>query len=202
MIQMKKQLLSAALVAAFSSALAINANAATKGTINFKGKIVEQTCIVDNNNANQTIDLGKAPKNAFTAKESTANATRFTIHLKNCTVRSAGTNTATKVKAGFSSVANVDTTEKYTLKNTAGANKANNVNIRLFNEDGVNAISPMKTTVKQVGNIATQVDDDGAEFKTITTTPDLTYIAKFYATNATVDAGEVQSSVDFELVYE
>lgn len=204
MIQMKKQLLSAALVAAFSSALAINANAAgvTKGTINFTGKIVEQTCTVDNNNANQTIDLGRAPKNAFTGKKSTANATRFTIHLTNCTVGNTGTNTATKVKAGFSSVENVDPTNEYTLKNKATDNIATDVHIQLFNEDGVKAISPMKTTVKQVNSTSTQVDDDGAEFKTITTTPDLTYIAKFYAAADTVNAGDVKSSVNFELVYE
>ncbi|WP_258172877.1 fimbrial protein [Haemophilus influenzae] len=204
---MKKQLLSAALVAAFSSALAINANAAdvTKGTINFEGQIVEQTCTVADNNSNQTISLGKAPRNAFTGKKSTANPTRFFIHLQNCTLAgAAGQNTATKVKAGFSSVENVDPTNEYTLKNKATSNIANGVHIQLFNENGTKAISPMKYSTKvETATVKHSLEDD-ADFKEIAqnATPDLIYIAKFYATNATVDAGEVQSSVDFELVYE
>ncbi|MEX4101164.1 type 1 fimbrial protein [Haemophilus influenzae] len=209
---MKKQLLSAALVAAFSSALAINANAAdvTKGKINFEGQIVEQTCTVADNNSNQTISLGKAPKNAFTGKKSTANPTRFFIHLQNCTLaRAAGqNNTATKVKAGFSSVENVDPTNEYTLKNRTTSNLATGVHIQLFNENGTKAISPMKySTEVQNGVTPATVKHslaDDADFKEIgqNATPDLIYIAKFYATSDNVGSGDVKSSVDFELVYE
>ncbi|WP_258173822.1 fimbrial protein [Haemophilus influenzae] len=204
---MKKQLLSAALVAAFSSALAINANAAdvTKGTINFEGQIVEQTCTVADNNSNQTISLGKAPRNAFTGKKSTANPTRFFIHLQNCTLAgAAGQNTATKVKAGFSSVENVDPTNEYTLKNKATSNIANGVHIQLFNENGTKAISPMKYSTKvETATVKHSLEDD-ADFKEIAqnATPDLIYIAKFYATSDNVGSGDVKSSVDFELVYE
>nr|PRJ71679.1 Major fimbrial subunit precursor [Haemophilus influenzae]PRJ94948.1 Major fimbrial subunit precursor [Haemophilus influenzae]PRK61378.1 Major fimbrial subunit precursor [Haemophilus influenzae] len=201
MIQMKKQLLSAALVAAFSSALAINANAATKGTINFIGKIVEQTCTVANNNTNQTIDLGKAPTNAFTQESDVANPTKFSIHLENCTLAAAGNaNTAHKVKAGFSSVQNVDVDHKYTLKNEIGADKATNINIQLFNKDGKKAISPMKTATN--GNPLTQTNADDVDPEDITASTTLTYFAKFYATSANVGAGDVKTSVDFELVYE
>lgn len=204
---MKKQLLSAALVAAFSSALAINANAAdvTKGTINFEGQIVEQTCTIADNNSNQTISLGKAPRNAFTGKKSTANPTRFFIHLQNCTLAgAAGQNTATKVKAGFSSVENVDPTNEYTLKNKATSNIANGVHIQLFNENGTKAISPMKYSTKvETATVKHSLEDD-ADFKEIAqnATPDLIYIAKFYATSDNVGSGDVRSSVDFELVYE
>lgn len=204
---MKKQLLSAALVAAFSSALAINANAAdvTKGTINFEGQIVEQTCTVADNNSNQTISLGKAPRNAFTGKKSTANPTRFFIHLQNCTLAgAAGQNTATKVKAGFSSVENVDPTNEYTLKNKATSNIATDVHIQLFNENGTKAISPMKYSTKvETATVKHSLEDD-ADFKEIAqnATPDLIYIAKFYAASDNVGSGDVKSSVDFELVYE
>lgn len=208
---MKKQLLSAALVAAFSSALAINANAAdvTKGKISFEGQIVEQTCTVADNNSNQTISLGKAPKNAFTGKKSTANPTRFFIHLQNCTLAGgAGQNTATRVKAGFSSVENVDPTNEYTLKNKATSNIATGVHIQLFNENGTKAISPMKYSSEVQNGVAPvtvkhSLDDD-ADFKEIgqNATPDLIYIAKFYATSDNVGSGDVKSSVDFELVYE
>ncbi len=208
MIQMKKQLLSAALVAAFSSALAINANAAdvTKGTINFKGKIVEQTCTVASNNANQTIDLGNAPKNAFSAPKDTANATRFFIHLTNCTVTggATGQNTATRVKAGFSSVENVDPDHDYTLKNKADSNKATDVYIQLFNGNGTKAISPMKYSTNVDTSTVTHALDDGADFKDIAqnTTPVLEYVAKFYSSTGNVGSGDVKTSVDFELVYE
>ena len=206
MIQMKKQLLSAALVAAFSSALAINANAATKGKITFEGKVVEQTCQVGDNDQNQFVTLNPVAKNVFTTKGDVAMTTPFSIELKNCTTGTTGTH-AKKVKAGFSSVANVDTTNDYTLKNKTGNDYATNVHIQLFNEDGTKAISPMKYTNVTSGANPVKVThslDDGADFKEIgsTPTPSLQYIAKYYSTNTGVTAGKVETSVDFELVYE
>ncbi|MEX4604166.1 type 1 fimbrial protein [Haemophilus influenzae] len=204
---MKKQLLSAALVAAFSSALAINANAATKGKITFQGKVVEQTCQINDNDQNQIVKLNPVAKNVFTNKGDVAMPTPFSIVLKNCTTGTTGTH-AKKVKAGFSSVANVDTVNAYTLKNKTGGNYASNVHIQLFNENGTSVISPMKySTVVNNGSTPATVThslDDGAEFKEIgtTATPALQYIAKYYATNTGVTAGEVETSVDFELVYE
>ncbi|QEQ59943.1 type 1 fimbrial protein [Haemophilus influenzae biotype aegyptius] len=205
MIQMKKQLLSAALVAAFSSALAINANAAdiTKGKITFEGKVVEQTCTISNNNENQTVKLKNVSKNALAQKYATAMPTQFFIHLNNCTVgQGAGANNAVRVKAGFSSVDNIDVANEYTLANKAQTNKADKVNIRLFNKDGTTAISPMKITTSVSDGVLKQIDEDNVKPEDITTSTTLTYIAKYYATDVGVTSGDVKTSVDFELVYE
>ncbi|CBY80514.1 fimbrial protein [Haemophilus influenzae] len=204
---MKKQLLSAALVAVFSGALAINANAATNGKITFQGKVVEQTCQINDNDQNQIVKLNPVARNVFTNKADVAMPTPFSIVLKDCTT---GTRThAKKVKAGFSSVANVDATNAYTLKNKTASNYASNVHIQLFNKNGTSAISPMKysNAANNTTNPATVTHslDDNGEFKEIgtTSTPALQYIAKYYATtNGGVTAGEVETSVDFELVYE
>ncbi|QEQ58542.1 type 1 fimbrial protein [Haemophilus influenzae biotype aegyptius] len=185
---MKKQLLSAALVAVFSGALAINANAATKGKITFEGKVVEQTCQINDNHQNQIVKLNLVARNVFTNKADVAMPTPFSIVLKNCTTGAAVTH-AKKVKAGFSSVANVDTTNAYTLKNKTASGYATNVHIQLFNENGTSVISPMKySTVVNNGTAPVTVThslDDGAEFKEIgtTATTALQYIAKYYATN-------------------
>lgn len=220
---MKKLVLATALVAAFSSQVmaATNANGsdigtttagratdgstpgANNGVVRFKGKVVDQTCTIDGNSQDQIVVLDTVPKNRFTAVGNTAMPTPFEIKLSGCTVPA--TNGATKVKARFASVANVDTTNNYTLKNTKTvvAGGAANVNIQLFNADGINPIYPMRRTTATVDGIPEHRSNDNVIPETINA-PDQTlrYVAKYYATAATVGVGDVESAVDFELTYE
>lgn len=220
---MKKLVLATALVAAFSSQVMAASNSGTagigtttagkatddstpgqnSGVVRFQGKVVDQTCTIDGNSQDQIVVLDTVSKNRFTATEKTAMPTPFDIQLIGCTVNQAGTNKATRVKARFSSVANVDTANNYTLRNTKPVNAggAANVNIQLFNEDGTTAIAPMQRTTS--GTPPKHQSNDGAIFKEIKAQNQiLHYVAKYYATAPTVGVGEVESAVDFELTYE
>ncbi|WP_114908836.1 fimbrial protein [Haemophilus haemolyticus] len=221
---MKKLVLATALVAAFSSQVMAASTSTVGGTVagkatdgstpgansgivRFKGKVVDQTCTIDGNSQDQIVVLDTVSKNRFTATEKTAMPTPFEIKLSGCTLPTATNGKAPKVKARFASVANVDTANNYTLKNTkaVAAGGAANVNIQLFNEDGTTAISPMKrvTTPATTTTPVTHKSDDGAIFKDITAeNQTLRYVAKYYATTASVGVGEVESAVDFELTYE
>ena len=217
---MKKLVLATALVAAFSSQVMAASNPVTagigtttagkatdgstpglnSGVVRFKGKVVDQTCTVATESQDQIVVLDTVSKNRFTATEKTAMPTPFDIQLNGCTVNQAGANKATRVKARFASVANVDTAHNYTLKNTK-AGGATNVNIQLFNADGVTAIAPMQRTT--TGTPPTHKSDDLAKFVDITAPNQvLHYVAKYYATAIPVSVGDVESAVDFELTYE
>ena len=220
---MKKLVLATALVAAFSSQVmaATNANGsdigtttagratdgsipgANSGVVRFKGKVVDQTCTVATESQDQIVVLDTVSKNRFTAAGDTAMPTPFEIKLANCSVNQPGK--ATTVKARFASVANVDTAHNYTLKNTkpVAAGGAADVNIQLFNANGTTPISPMKRVTTTTDGVPTHTSQDGSTFENITTANQiLHYVAKYYATAATVGVGDVESAVDFELTYE
>ena len=184
-----------------------SAPGANSGIVRFQGKVVDQTCTVAANSQDQIVVLDTVSKNRFTAAGDTAMPTPFDIQLSGCTFPTASK--ATKVKARFASVQNVDTAHNYTLKNTKqpAAGGAANVNIQLFNEDGTTAISPMKrvTTPATATTPVTHKSSDGAVFKDITEANQvLHYVAKYYATDVAtnITTGEVESAVDFELTYE
>lgn len=220
---MKKLVLATALVAAFSSQVMAATNQVTgsnigtttpgkatdgsapgenSGIVRFKGKVVDQTCTIATESQDQIVVLDTVSKNRFTAANQTAMPTPFEIKLSGCTVPLA-TNKATKVKARFASVANVDTTNNYTLKNTKAAGGATNVNIQLFNADGTTPISPMKRVTTTTDGVPTHASQDGATFENITTANQvLHYVAKYYSTATNVGVGDVESAVDFELTYE
>lgn len=220
---MKKLVLATALVAAFSSQVMAATNQVTgsnigtttpgkatdgsapgenSGIVRFKGKVVDQTCTIATESQDQIVVLDTVSKNRFTAANQTAMPTPFEIKLSGCTVPTA-TNKATKVKARFASVANVDTTNNYTLKNTKAAGGATNVNIQLFNADGTTPISPMKRVTTTTDGVPTHASQDGATFENITTANQvLHYVAKYYSTATNVGVGDVESAVDFELTYE
>ncbi|WP_118776142.1 fimbrial protein [Haemophilus haemolyticus] len=218
---MKKLVLATALVAAFSSQVMAASNSGTagigtttagkatddstpganSGVVRFKGKVVDQTCTIATESQDQIVVLDTVSKNRFTAAGNTAMPTPFEIKLANCSVNQPGK--ATRVKARFASVANVDTANNYTLKNTkpVAAGGADNVNIQLFNEDGTTAIAPMQRTT--TGTPPTHESNDLAKFVDITEANQvLHYVAKYYSTATNVGVGEVESAVDFELTYE
>lgn len=218
---MKKLILATALVAAFSSQVMAASNSGTagigtttagkatddstpganSGVVRFKGKVVDQTCTIATESQDQIVVLDTVSKNRFTAAGNTAMPTPFEIKLANCSVNQPGK--ATRVKARFASVANVDTANNYTLKNTkpVAAGGADNVNIQLFNEDGTTAIAPMQRTT--TGTPPTHESNDLAKFVDITEANQvLHYVAKYYSTATNVGVGEVESAVDFELTYE
>lgn len=199
---MKKLILVSALAALVGSAMAAEP-AVTGGKITFQGKVVEQTCTVKANSQDQIVVLQSVPKTKLVAAGNTAMPTPFHINLEGCATT--GDKIAKKVKAAFSSVANVDTANNYTLKNKTGDTYAKNVNIQLFNADGTTAISPMKQAelpdTPTAGRTTYKLDDGVLPVDISNATPVLNYIAKYYATGEST-AGDVETSVDFELTYQ
>lgn len=211
---MKKTLLGSLILLAFAGNVQAVANADTKGTVTFFGKVVENTCKVKTDSRNLTVTLNDVGKTHLTAQGNTAMPTPFTITLENCNVTTANNKPkATKVGAYFYSWENVDKDNSYTLKNThTGTDKANNVNIQLTEADGVTAINVVgkdttdfttQTTNPVVVATAATLTNNHISSETSIASGDikLHYSAQYYATGQS-EAGQVQSSVDFQIAYE
>lgn len=203
---MKKLILVSALAALVGSAMAADP-AVTGGKITFQGKVVDQTCSVSTNSRDQIVVLQNVPKNKLAALGAEAMPTPFHIDLEGCKKATDDNKAAKTVKASFSSVANVDPENEYSLKNKVGDTYAKNVNIRLYSANGTDAIYPSRQTVSPdtptTGRTTYKMDEGNTtkvEFGD-DLSPVLHYIAKYYATGeATV--GDVETSVNFELTYE
>lgn len=196
---MKKLILAAAVAAFATSAMATDG---ANGTVNFRGKVTDQTCSIKTDSQNQTVVLNTVPKSALDTAQKTAMPTPFEIKLENCKAPNES-NTVKKVKAFFHGD-NVDTEHNYTLKNTANTNKAENVNIQLLNEDGTTVITPSAAGPATVRGEAGNGVNDGViptEIKADNLLPVLHYVARYYATGVASE-GDVTSSINFNLAYE
>lgn len=209
---MKKLILVTALAAVFAGGAMADEpaqTAVTGGKITFKGKVVDQTCVVKTESRDQIVVLQNVPKNKLAKDTDTAMPTPFHINLQGCTTQ--GEKIAKKVKASFSSPANVDTAHNYTLRNILTSDSAaKNVNIQLFMANGTDAIYPSRQkeslNTPEAGRTTYEMSDveNGVNsYVDIGTNaePVLHYIAKYYATGAAT-VGDVETSVNFELTYE
>ncbi|WP_423749609.1 fimbrial protein [Haemophilus influenzae] len=212
---MKKTLLGSLILLAFAGNVQAQAqpNPETKGTVTFFGKVVENTCKVKTDNRNMSVVLNDVGKAHLSQKGNTAMPTPFTITLESCnaSVANAGNKPkATKVGVYFYSWENADKENNYTLKNThTSADKANNVNIQIFQENGTDAIAVVDKTVDDFThkNSSSDTKPTKNHISSATTlngkTGDIAlhYIAQYYATNA-AESGKVKSTVDFQIAYE
>lgn len=172
----------------FMSVLVGGSAIAYDGTINFIGKVVDQTCSVDTASKNLTVTLPTVSKSTLNTDAATAGLTPFSLRLTGCATDKEG---AKKVKAYFEPSGNIDITT-HNLKNTdASGTKADNVQIQLLNSDG--------TTKIQLGeNSATQ----GVQPVSITgTNVDIPYYAQYYATGAATP-GDVKAAINYTIAYE
>lgn len=180
-----KYLLAAAIVATFS---ATTVQAASNGTVNFTGEVLDKTCdvTIDGNASPATVVLKSVDKSQLNVVGATAKRTQFNIELSNC----AGTATVTNASAFFENSATVDPIG-YRLNNTiTDGTGATNVQLQLVDAPTGNVI--------KVGS---------PEQHTNSTTYDLTsgsatlpYAVEYYATGAATP-GLVASSVNFTVNY-
>lgn len=179
---MSKSFLFAALIASFSiAALApLSAQAASTGTINFTGKVLADTCVINvNGSASNTVALPTVMTAAFgSTVGTTAGATPFTISLTGC-----DTNTSTAQMA-FGGT-NVDSTTGNLKNATSGGS---NVQIQLLNSSSA-AI-----------NTSTQANAPTIAVTSGTGSASLT--AQYISTATATTAGLVTSSVGFTLTYQ
>lgn len=171
---MKKLVIAASIVASMSAAAAF----ADDGKINFIGAITDDACTVVNDMSNPlSVTLGTVSSTAFKVAGDTAAPTKFTIKLTNCPA----TMTSAKVKFDGTADSNVGTL----LALTQETGVATNVGIQLM--DKQNVVVPLYTASSAYNLVA------GAN--------DLDFVARYYATAATVTAGPANSTSNFTIVY-
>lgn len=203
---MKKLILVTALAAVFAGGAMAEDAAVVNGKVTFLGKVVEQTCSIQQSSRDQTIILHTVQKSAFTAQGATAMATPFSIALEKCSAKNHQNNGINKVRLYFSSP-NVDTATG-TLNNVDTASPAKNVNIQLID----NNVSNTGTVIK-LGQAQTNANPAGLIIKDNSNALDLTdavsapvfkYLAQYYAKTepASITVGDVKTSVDFTIAYE
>ena len=177
---MKKLFLTTLVLATSVTAFAVDKP--KDGTANFNGKLVENTCEVNANSKNLTVQLPTLPTRLLPAANDTAGLTLFQIQLDNC-------GKETKARAYFVPTPDKVDLTSGRLKNTA-SNGAEHVQVQLLDSDTTTVINVIKNSGSQ-GKLQTINDSNNK----------LNYYAKYYATGKTT-AGAVTASVDYHIDYE
>lgn len=127
--------------------------AAADGTVEIRGRVVDQTCEVVTAYKNLVVVLDTVGKNALSARGETAAQKPFHIEVENC--GTAALDGLTRVYAAFSTPSpdDIDTANAGTLKNRANSGNATNVNIQLLNSNGL----PIDLNPFEEGKSATPV---------------------------------------------
>lgn len=178
---MKKITLSLAVASVFVA----NAALAYDSTINFTGKVIDQTCEVAAGSQGLTVTLPTVSKTVLNGPGKTAGLTPFNIKLSNCSAAANGINS---VKLHFEPSANINTTT-HNLKNTQAAGPQQ-VEIQLVNGDDPTQAINLGEANQAVHPVQLSAGD-------VT----LKYYAQYYAT-AQADAGDVASTVNYTIAYE
>lgn len=177
---MKKLFLTTLVLA--TSVTAFAADKPKDGTANFNGKLVENTCEVNANSQNLTVQLPTLQTRLLAAANNTAGLTLFQIQLDKC-------GEETKARAYFLPTPDKVDLTSGRLKNTASSG-ATNVQVQLLDSDTTTVIDVIKNSGSQ-GKLQTINDSNNK----------LNYYAKYYATGKTT-AGAVTASVDYHIDYE
>ncbi|WGS46916.1 type 1 fimbrial protein [Burkholderia sp. JSH-S8] len=180
----KKKVVYALLVAGGIAMLSSGAHA-YDGTIDFSGQIVDNTCLINGNQAPDQLSvvLPTVSKSTLPTVGAWGGRTPFQIKLTQCPV---GANVATYFEP--------DTTTNFTtgtLKNTIGTGAATGVEVRLRNK-AFGKIQLGKSLAEQ-GGIAEAVDANG--------NANLNYFAEYEAIGV-VTSGQVASRVAYTLQYQ
>lgn len=164
------------------------AQAASTGTINFKGELTASTCEVkvDGQAADASVNLPVISASQLDQAGKTAGRTRFFVALENCQ------GTLKTASVFFESGAAVDSVTGR-LNNSAGNGKAANVSLQLL--DG----SSSSPAIIQAGN-KNQVNNTTYLSMATGGRASLPYAVEYYAENA-VTAGKVASSVIYSIQY-
>ncbi|TCW47436.1 major type 1 subunit fimbrin (pilin) [Phytobacter diazotrophicus] len=195
---MKKLFLVASVTAAIS--LLNTASAATNGTVNFSGKLNDQTCqvVLNNGSASGTVTLPTVPKEKLAAKYDQAGKTPFTLKLTGCKAST----TSFGVLAYFPSTTyTYDTGAFGFLKNLeTGTTAADGVMLTIYQKKG--------TTETHI-NVGKPLTDSGYQYTTVAanaTSATMEYNVRYinYRTTGSspVTAGKVKGMAVYELYYQ
>ena len=179
-----------ALVAILGST-AMSTYAAGTGTIDFTGEIKAATCKVDvNGQGNDAlVTLPTVAKNAFSGADQTAGLTAFSFNISECT----GTDADTSVKAYFESGPSVDLTSGRLVNMATEGTVAKGIDLQLVDVQNNYTAIKVGSDEQMAGEAGfVKLDGDSAE---------MFYAVQYYSTESAVDAGLVQSTVNYSLQY-
>ncbi|MFJ3458563.1 fimbrial protein [Scandinavium goeteborgense] len=155
----------------------------TQGVVTFTGKLIAETCIVDDTSKDIQVTLPTLSTTSLAAAGDEGGSSTFTINVKSCPAE------ITKVAAHFEAI---DATKFNAVtgnlinQDLEADGGATNVEVRLFEADG---------TVIPVGSTGSSFAVDATDG-----TAALTYVGAYYATAATT-AGTVKAQVQYTLAY-
>ena len=176
-----------AAVAFFTSMGIASSVMAQDGTVNFTGKIIEAGCQVNSTVANpQTVELGEVAKTAFAAPGDTAATTEFTLVLSGCPADLLGKPVSVKYDGKPDTI----NTDYLQLTGYGTASVAKGVAIQLLNADSSALPLGAKSNEVTIKGTAEAPADTSLDF-----------FARYIATEATINGGDANGSVNFTLTY-
>ncbi|WP_354692725.1 fimbrial protein [Phytobacter sp. RSE-02] len=193
---MKKLLLVASVTAAIS--LVNTASAATNGTVNFSGKLTDQTCQVtlnDGSSASGTVTLPTVIKEKLVTTWDTAGKTPFTLKLTGCKASTTSFGVTAYFPGNSYSIDNSGTL----LNQETGPTAAEYVNLQILQKVG------STETALQIGK---PITDAHYKFTTVAanaTSATMNYAVQYinsYEAGAIVKPGKVKGIAVYELAYQ
>lgn len=169
---MKKTMLSTCFVLFAGNALAAD------GTIHFTGSVSDQTCVVESNSQNITVDLGKVSQSSLDGSKGKRVApTQFTINVDSCP------DTITGASIKFDGTPNSDDTTLLALDGDTGV--ATGVGIQISDKNG---------TVIPLHNAS-------PNYTLASGANSFDFVARYVASNDKVTIGTANATSEFTIVY-
>ena len=190
--QFKNKTLLAIAIAALLPAGTALAAGTSGGTVNFSGKVVTSACAISAGSANIDVDMGEVRTATLkTAGSVASTAKAFAITLEDCEIADTSASTdenpiaATTVAVTFTGTPDTSDVNSLSVGANGSANSAQNVAIRLYDEQG---------NVVNLGEPATAIPlRKGAN--------PLNFSAKYYSPKGGATAGDASAVATYTVTY-
>ena len=180
---------------AFSLATVIPARAA--GTLNFTGKIINESCQIANNGGDVNVDFGNVDMSALKSHEAKTAETPFTINLTGCPLAQ---NISISLEHRFLKArgppdTNANGTSAAVLALSDAADTAKGVGIEVFSSPDGSTEGTQLTFDKQSKTAGSQADENGDIA--------FNFIADLKSDSSLdVTAGNINATANIDIVYE
>ncbi|MDO2455483.1 fimbrial protein [Enterobacter asburiae] len=186
-----KTLLAIAIAALLPAGTALAAGT-SGGTVNFNGKVVTSACAISAGSANIDVDMGEVRTATLaTAGSEASTAKAFAITLEDCEIADTSASTdenpiaATTVAVTFTGTPDTSDVNSLSVGANGSANSAQNVAIRLYDEQG---------NVVKLGEPASAIPlRKGANT--------LNFSAKYYSPKGGATAGDASAVATYTVTY-
>ncbi|HDR2364474.1 TPA: type 1 fimbrial protein [Enterobacter asburiae] len=186
-----KTLLAIAIAALLPAGTALAAGT-SGGTVNFSGKVVTSACAISAGSANIDVDMGEVRTATLaTAGSEASTAKAFAIILEDCEIADTSASTdenpiaATTVAVTFTGTPDTSDVNSLSVGANGSANSAQNVAIRLYDEQG---------NVVKLGEPASAIPlRKGANT--------LNFSAKYYSPKGGATAGDASAVATYTVTY-